>query len=443
MANIVLLGGSNSILKDADLGTAAIKEGFDQLQDATTLMELALGATTSAQNLAQVVRFGAEFNDYDFVVTESNANDIHAHNHSGLTLSQTLDQIDLYYQRLADCAQRVLVLILSTEVEPIFNNVGVINERHAANCKKYGFLLFNMPEQLNKYKGAFPIQHDDLHPNRGVMLSLWGNILKLDKSCFKRTDEKPEEIYEYQYLSANDLAGDNTSILKRENSKFQEDFLTIDASLKIDNKYIGWEVMGVSTWSDAFSKLVISNKSKKIVKTFNDLNSFNELRESFIIDDQTHFSPCDASASQTELSLNVPRSTKAIAHTNLVGLLIRKSKPKSVQPSKALKEQPFPVIAAKIGDYFDGLSGGKISKINRLLEFKEYDAAIKLLTGVKSEDLTNKIRDMAVKIENSDLENAYKLMSCAFDRRPSGPFIKRKAEEMKKKLDLVVVSDSC
>lgn len=44
----------------------------------------------------------------------------------------------------------------------------------------------------------------------------------------------------------------------------------------------------------------------------------------------------------------------------------------------------------------------------------------------------NAIRDLALEFESSNLEVAYELMEIAYNKRPSGPFIKRKYLEYKK-----------
>lgn len=47
------------------------------------------------------------------------------------------------------------------------------------------------------------------------------------------------------------------------------------------------------------------------------------------------------------------------------------------------------------------------------------------------------LRDLAVKYESNDLNTAFELMKIAYTYRPSGPFISKKYNEYKKKLDLI------
>lgn len=433
MADIVLLGGSNSVLKDEDLQTQALKEGFESLQKSNNVLELALGATTSLQNLCQVVKYGEVFEDYDFVVSESNANDIHAHNHGGLSLEHTLLQIDAYYEVLSQYASRVLVLILATELAPTFRNVEQINQRHIDNCQKYGFKHFDMQSLVTKYRDDFPVQHDDLHPNRQLMLNLWGNIIQLNRIDFPNILKKQPYDWRYQYVRVENLLIGGEGLFVKNNSKFKESLLKVSSKTKISDEFIGWELLGVATWSDSLSKMSMSNQSKRIIKGFNEFNSFNELRESFFIDGDTYIDCCNDLERVTEPSLNVPREFTSLSDTNLAGFLLRKI---DVAYKNEVADFSGGNILNFISEEFTSslYSPVTFESIRSLIEVGNYDQAIQMSVRLKSEELTNYMRDVSVEIENEDLKGAYQLMKCAHERRPEGPYIKKKYDEMRMRL---------
>ncbi|EAI2146512.1 hypothetical protein EKP35_07550, partial [Campylobacter lari] len=65
---VVLFGGSNSIIKNG------LQKGLQQ--ENILLYNFALGATTSVQNLYELIRRQDEVKDADLIITESNINEI-------------------------------------------------------------------------------------------------------------------------------------------------------------------------------------------------------------------------------------------------------------------------------------------------------------------------------------------------------------------------------
>ena len=98
-----LLGGSNSILKNG------LSKG---LSTSVKLINFALGASSSLQNLHSLIRYAEEIGTLDVIFSESNVNDFHSAWLTEINISVVLKNIDRYYQELNFACQNVVVLVL-------------------------------------------------------------------------------------------------------------------------------------------------------------------------------------------------------------------------------------------------------------------------------------------------------------------------------------------
>ncbi|MBX2676478.1 hypothetical protein I8881_05915, partial [Campylobacter jejuni] len=117
MINIVLLGGSNSVMVDG------LSAGLNQKH--IKLTNLALGGTSSLQNLYELYRVKNQniIQDADFIITESNINDIH-HNRpmESLPLDNIYRNLKLYFSKLSILKKKIIILILpETSIKKIHN----------------------------------------------------------------------------------------------------------------------------------------------------------------------------------------------------------------------------------------------------------------------------------------------------------------------------------
>ena len=106
MKNIILLGGSNSVMVNG------LQKGLREYANVTNL---ALGATTSIQNLYELKREKNQeaIKNADLIVTESNINDIdqHAANNCALPLNIIFKNLQYFYQTLYSLNKPVCIII--------------------------------------------------------------------------------------------------------------------------------------------------------------------------------------------------------------------------------------------------------------------------------------------------------------------------------------------
>ena len=169
--NIVLLGGSNSIIKDG------LRSGLEQ--ENIHLTNLALGMTGSLQNLYELkLPHNQEvISKADIIITESFINDLCLCKDGIAGIEIVLRSIHWFYGELAKLDKKVLVLILpfwdgnySEEIERIYNI-------HKICVGKYGFNAIDM-QKFYQQKGVmnFFMRGDKLHQISPLMRLLGKNI---------------------------------------------------------------------------------------------------------------------------------------------------------------------------------------------------------------------------------------------------------------------------
>ena len=156
---ITLLGGSNSILKS----------GFiTGLKEENEVLELALGATTSLQNLNSVIRHNKQILTTKIIITESNVNDIHATHRNIVPINIIIKNIDNYYYELSKLNINVIVLLLPLNTK-IFKNYSIINNCHIYNCNIYGFGVIDLSSKFELQENFLK---DILHINLKLIQDL-------------------------------------------------------------------------------------------------------------------------------------------------------------------------------------------------------------------------------------------------------------------------------
>jgi hypothetical protein len=140
---ICLLGGSNSLI------STGIRAG---LSTYANVINLALGATTSTQNIYELTRaHNRMMSDIDCIVTESNINDAHAIHTADLPAVVVRENISKLYRELAltgkftvalllpirqylnssppaDLAAQVMGMVLSSSSEICFRSMNSVNQ---------------------------------------------------------------------------------------------------------------------------------------------------------------------------------------------------------------------------------------------------------------------------------------------------------------------------
>ncbi|ELX8925897.1 hypothetical protein SLH66_001146 [Campylobacter coli] len=283
MKNIVLLGGSNSVL------TNGLKNGL-QCEESIVLKNYALGACTCLQNLYALILNKNDILDADLLVTESNVNEIHSFCRIKMPLKQLSYIINTYYEELSFLNIKILVLILpicEKHLETIMNKLG---RNIAKNIDAFKYHLQNKNKLHRKY--AF-------------------------------------------FIPEVDTIGNKLETKIKSNSLYRETIVRITDKAKIlfPSKFQGYRVAAIYTWNDfeeecygtkVFSSLVLENLQTKIVKPSNGWMQFSELHQDFNIDCSTFAYFNSQNTQITENSILIHGRELMLKHVDLIAFFLIK-----------------------------------------------------------------------------------------------------------------------
>lgn len=283
--NIVLLGGSNSIIKDG------LRSGLEQ--ENIHLTNLALGMTGSLQNLYELkLPHNQEvISKADIIITESFINDLCLCKDGIAGIEIVLRSIHWFYGELAKLDKKVLVLILpfwdgnySEEIERVYNI-------HKICVGKYGFNAIDM-QKFYQQKGVmnFFMRGDKLHQISPLMRLLGKNIannLGLFHHHLMAT-ETPK--IEFGIISPKEMEveGGDLESYEIKNSLFCKEVFRLEEGVKLrfQKSYYKAYLVGLHVWNDekssneyysVASKLCIQTKDICMVKAVSNLRIFQTL----------------------------------------------------------------------------------------------------------------------------------------------------------------------
>ncbi len=279
----VLLGGSNSLVRHG------LRYGFEKT---TALVNLALGATSTSQNLYELVLNRELVAAADFVVTESNVNDSHAIKELNCPSDVVLGNVDRYYEILAQTNANVVVLIIP--VRRLYTNVesaeliAEVNARHRENARRHGFLLVDLVEEWAGLSDAERgvIQPDERHPHHAIMhqlaLNITAHVLARRPKAPVRAPAAAVPDAGFVALPVSRLAPGACE--RKITSLFTNDVVDVSLHpLTFPPDYWGMRLVAVESWCDRPAILQIDGSAPPIVKPLNGNRSFNELRTPHII----------------------------------------------------------------------------------------------------------------------------------------------------------------
>ncbi|MUL16649.1 hypothetical protein [Aliivibrio fischeri] len=287
MPKIALLGGSNSVLKDG------LKAGLSKNAE---LYNYALGASTSLQNLHELIKNTEFIRSADCIVTESNVNDFHSVWLADFSIHIVLNNIDKYYEMLAMANTKVLVIIM-----PLVSTCDIadrINQQHMLNIRRYDFSYINLDYLISNDELLTFYVRDIGHPNKYLMNLIGQNIVDNLNILPNRVISGIEQLNEYKTLDAKDFLLD---IKTKNNSIFSRDVITLKSTINFKECYYGYDILGVEAWSDGYSKLKINDD---YIKAYNNELQFHDLSSKIEIDEYTQLSSDCSNQLPTEFSLN-------------------------------------------------------------------------------------------------------------------------------------------
>lgn len=294
MPKIALLGGSNSVLKDG------LKSGLSQNAE---LYNYALGASTSLQNLHELIKNAEVIGNVDCIVTESNVNDFHSVWLADFPIDIILNNIDHYYDKLSKYNARIIVILL-----PLVTRCGLakkVNQKHKENILKYGLPYIDLDNMIYESGLLDFYIRDNGHPNRFLMNQIGKNISEkiLDISFpGRRALGANMEYYVF------DIKNDSEKFQLKKNSIFSRNVYELSDELFFPLELYGYDVLGVEAWSDGYSKLKVETQekesSKSYIKAYNNELQFHDLSRRIEVTAFTQFMSDLSKDKPSEFSLN-------------------------------------------------------------------------------------------------------------------------------------------
>ncbi|MGP5685813.1 hypothetical protein ACTXOU_07580 [Psychrobacter glacincola] len=434
MGKIALLGGSNSIIKNG------LRSGIEAgLSSELSLDSFALGATTSSQNLYEVIKNFDSLEHYDYVITESNVNDIHAL-HTILPLEKVILQINDYYQNLSLLSVPVITLILPTSNK--FSKSEEINDCHIYNCHKFGFNYINLCEKFGVYQNDPSIMSDHLHPNVALMKLIGYRLGKELNHNFK--DMLPLHDLDiktssprYKYVSPNEFFSQTVS-RNKVNSLFNESCYFITKAQQVNPIFNGWEIFGIGTWCDKPAKIKFQNSSSSIIKAFNVNNAFNTFSERLIINDTLVITP-KPNSEVNDFSLNVNKKGIFLGDVLFTGFLLKDS---SKYGDKLHKRMSVIDLSSILDDIEMVLGVVDEQSTNKALLFKNlvkhgfYMSALELIKYDNSKHFVSECVEIFHKLKTTDKLIAYEFIKQAQLLNPENLSINNKVQEVLTKINI-------
>ncbi|RTI69574.1 hypothetical protein, partial [Campylobacter jejuni] len=331
MKNIVLLGGSNSVL------TNGLRKGL--ADGGGDVKNYALGACTCLQNLYALIMHKEHILKADLLITESNVNEIHSYCRIKMPLKQLSYIINTYYEELSFLNIKILVLILPIqEQHPLNEDIEIINDLHRKNCVKYGFSCIDMQSYYkeNKVFDFFMDLPENHHPMESIMNKLGSNIIKnidIFKYHFSKQN-KSNRKYAF-FTPASDIIGKKLEVKEKSNSLYHESItrITEESKISFPSEFQGYRIAAIYTWNDfdgeyygtkVFSSLVLENSQAKIIKPSNGWMQFNELHQDFMIDKSTFIYFNSKNEQITENSILIHGKDLILKHVDLVAFFLIK-----------------------------------------------------------------------------------------------------------------------
>ncbi|MCG2574279.1 hypothetical protein LVY74_12035 [Acinetobacter sp. ME22] len=284
--NCSLFGGSNSVLINGL--QKALRENF-------VVENYALGATSCIQNTLELVRNFNKILKTDFVVTESNVNDIMSYTSLKIPRDKIESQIDDYYKLLNTINKPIFVLILPTHrKQESLDDICFINNIHVENCLKYGFFYIDIQSKIDNLNldNLNLLMPHPRHINEAFIYHLMLNICNFIKNnngfCFKKIIRDSVKD-KYKYFSAEDF-DISPNLENKKNSAFSVNLSIIDNKFyKFPKIFIGWQLLAINTWCDDYASVIISSKNMDyfVVKSFGKLYSSSEFISSIEISEDT------------------------------------------------------------------------------------------------------------------------------------------------------------
>ncbi|ARR00119.1 hypothetical protein [Campylobacter porcelli] len=340
MKNIVLLGGSNSVMVNG------LQKGLREYANVTNL---ALGGSTCLQNLYELKREKNQeaIKNADLIVTESNINELHQHlnEREQLSLEIIFRNMQYFYASLYELKIPVCVIILPSFHQ---NKYNIIHNMHKYLVNFYKFSLISLHDYYKKYNLVEFGNKFGHHQLCVVNKALGSNISKnIDKFVVSNISLKVD-IPNFKIITPKNM--NRNSLLKvftPKNSIFDEVVyrLEYNSTLNFENED-GYKIIGIHSWmleeDGSISKIpvdkaqfqcgsiCISSHKNTIIKSTSKLNRFFELQAEPLIGKDLQIQFNSQKLPDTEFySMSISNHTNSISlpYFDLIAFFLCKPNP--------------------------------------------------------------------------------------------------------------------
>ncbi|MFY4727234.1 hypothetical protein ACOTVF_08570, partial [Campylobacter jejuni] len=354
MKNIVLLGGSHSVM--ADGLQKGLRSGVLKLNEESTIFNFynfAIGGCTSIQNLYEVVRHRHILNNADLIITESNINEIYNHYFiQNMPLKLIYRDLNWFYKELYFLNKKIIVIILAENIikDGDKKNVAIINNIHRKLSYKFGFNIIDFDRYYfdkNLYhfsKLLEPGVHQCSIILRELGLSIMDNIKSFSKS--KISSIKNDNPH-FKIITPKNMKLIKGNIPSRiiHNAMYKEKVYRLNyfTKLQFPIELNGYFILGLHGWNNemeeqikhkgwnerirTYSSIVIYNEHNMITKEVAFLNQFINLNNIIFVLKDENFLEINKDNSRifSELCVNVEtwhNDSIQIDFCDLIGFLL-------------------------------------------------------------------------------------------------------------------------
>ena len=291
MKNIVLLGGSNSVMVNG------LQKGLREYANVTNL---ALGATTNIQNSYELYRERNQeaIKNADLIVTESNINDIdqHAANNCNLPLNLIFKNLQYLYATLYSLNRPICILLLPF----FFKNHQTINNMHRFLANYYRLNIIDVQSYCN-FNEITDFAHKFTHHQLNVVNRNLGKAIAKNLHSFKVSNKNLDiNLPEFKILTPENMSRNgNFKIFNAKNSAFNEIIYRLDNQNSLSfNGYEDYQILSIHSWNlglngefsygnEKYSSICLQNDKFNIVKPSSSYNQNYEIQAEPVITSNT------------------------------------------------------------------------------------------------------------------------------------------------------------
>ncbi|EPB1427033.1 glycosyl transferase [Campylobacter jejuni] len=331
MKNIILLGGSNSLIH---IGLQkGLKDGIEKLGGGgLEFHNLALGGCDGLQKLYELTHPKNQelFKNAEAILIETNINEYDMFAKSGLCFQILARNFELLCKALANLNTKVIFLILPLEPsENTAKHIKIIDNFNREKIKQYNFNCIDMQRYYNE-KGLNPffVTTDCFHQLSSIM-RITGEKIIANLHIFKKHLQTHFKMPHFLVKSPKELFNQNLSCKELKNSLLNEQIYKLDEKnvLKFQNSYSGYGILGIYICNFFevkpynIASFILKNTKQKIIKGIaSNFYHLHTLEEFFIIDEESFLYFNKTNESLSEGSVWLHKNVEILNNISHIGL---------------------------------------------------------------------------------------------------------------------------